>query len=420
MTYSFEAEQAVIGAILLDPKLIERCIHVISHKDFYVQMHKSIFEEMLLKFRNDQKIDYVTILASFGNDKNVKNYMLDMVQMVPALGNFQEYVKIVAEKSKLRELLNVSSMIRKEVEKSTDSSVIKEYIKNQIIPNVDPNGHKYFIECFYDTLEYMSKPIQKQRVLTGIQEIDDYTNGLTKGNLIILAARPGMGKTSFALRIARNVSETKKVIFFSLEMTVRELSVKLVAMETGIPLKSLNKGEISDEIWKKIITSFKNIKNVGANLIIDDTPASTIERIKSKIIEIGDADLIIIDYLHLIRMENSTGNDFFDLTIISRELKNLAKEFDVPVICLSQLSRACEQRADHRPTLSDLRGSGSIEQDADIVFMLYRSDYYITREEFMNGKEYTNSCECIIAKNRHGSTGTVIMHWDPNNTNFKA
>ena len=266
----------------------------------------------------------------------------------------------------------------------------------------------------------MSKPIQKQRVLTGIQEIDDYTNGLTKGNLIILAARPGMGKTSFALRIARNVSETKKVIFFSLEMTVRELSVKLVAMETGIPLKSLNKGEISDEIWKKIITSFKNIKNVGANLIIDDTPASTIERIKSKIIEIGDADLIIIDYLHLIRMENSTGNDFFDLTIISRELKNLAKEFDVPVICLSQLSRACEQRADHRPTLSDLRGSGSIEQDADIVFMLYRSDYYITREEFMNGKEYTNSCECIIAKNRHGSTGTVIMHWDPNNTNFKA
>lgn len=420
MTYSFEAEQAVIGAILLDPKLIERCIHVISPKDFYVQMHKSIFEEMLLKFRNDQKIDYVTILASFGNDKNVKNYMLDMVQMVPALGNFQEYVKIVAEKSKLRELLNVSSMIRKEVEKSTDSSVIKEYIKNQIIPNVDPNGHKYFIECFYDTLEYMSKPIQKQRVLTGIQEIDDYTNGLTKGNLIILAARPGMGKTSFALRIARNVSETKKVIFFSLEMTVRELSVKLVAMETGIPLKSLNKGEISDEIWKKIITSFKNIKNVGANLIIDDTPASTIERIKSKIIEIGDADLIIIDYLHLIRMEKSTGNDFFDLTIISRELKNLAKEFDVPVICLSQLSRACEQRADHRPTLSDLRGSGSIEQDADIVFMLYRSDYYITREEFMNGKEYTNSCECIIAKNRHGSTGTVIMHWDPNNTNFKA
>ena len=404
MTYSFEAEQAVIGAILLDPKLIERCINVISPKDFYVQMHKSIFEEMLLKFRNDQKIDYVTILASFGNDKNVKNYMLDMVQMVPVLGNFQEYVKIVAEKSKLRELLNVSSMIRKEVEKSTDSSVIKEYIKNQIIPNVDPNGHKYFIECFYDTLEYMSKPIQKQRVLTGIQEIDDYTNGLTKGNLIILAARPGMGKTSFALRIARNVSETKKVIFFSLEMTVRELSVKLVAMETGIPLKSLNKGEISDEIWKKIITSFKNIKNVGANLIIDDTPASTIERIKSKIIEIGDADLIIIDYLHLIRMENSTGNDFFDLTIISRELKNLAKEFDVPVICLSQLSRACEQRADHRPTLSDLRGSGSIEQDADIVFMLYRSDYYITREEFMNGKEYTNSCECIIAKNRHGST----------------
>lgn len=420
MTYSFEAEQAVIGAILLDPKLIERCINVISPKDFYVQMHKSIFEEMLLKFRNDQKIDYVTILASFGNDKNVKNYMLDMVQMVPALGNFQEYVKIVAEKSKLRELLNVSSMIRKEVEKSTDSSVIKEYIKNQIIPNVDPNGHKYFIECFYDTLEYMSKPIQKQKVLTGIQEIDDYTNGLTKGNLIILAARPGMGKTSFALRIARNVSETKKVIFFSLEMTVRELSVKLVAMETGIPLKSLNKGEISDDIWKKIITSFKNIKNVGANLIIDDTPASTIERIKSKIIEIGDADLIIIDYLHLIRMENSTGNDFFDLTIISRELKNLAKEFDVPVICLSQLSRACEQRADHRPTLSDLRGSGSIEQDADIVFMLYRSDYYITREEFMNGKEYTNSCECIIAKNRHGSTGTVIMHWDPNNTNFKA
>ena len=420
MTYSFEAEQAVIGAILLDPKLIERCINVISPKDFYVQMHKSIFEEMLLKFSNDQKIDYVTILASFGNDKNVKNYMLDMVQMVPVLGNFQEYVKIVAEKSKLRELLNVSSMIRKEVEKSTDSSVIKEYIKNQIIPNVDPNGHKYFIECFYDTLEYMSKPIQKQRVLTGIQEIDDYTNGLTKGNLIILAARPGMGKTSFALRIARNVSETKKVIFFSLEMTVRELSVKLVAMETGIPLKSLNKGEISDEIWKKIITSFKNIKNVGANLIIDDTPASTIERIKSKIIEIGDADLIIIDYLHLIRMENSTGNDFFDLTIISRELKNLAKEFDVPVICLSQLSRACEQRADHRPTLSDLRGSGSIEQDADIVFMLYRSDYYITREEFMNGKEYTNSCECIIAKNRHGSTGTVIMHWDPNNTNFKA
>lgn len=420
MTYSFEAEQAVIGAILLDPKLIERCINVISPKDFYVQMHKSIFEEMLLKFRNDQKIDYVTILASFGNDKNVKNYMLDMVQMVPVLGNFQEYVKIVAEKSKLRGLLNVSSMIRKEVEKSTDSSVIKEYIKNQIIPNVDPNGHKYFIECFYDTLEYMSKPIQKQRVLTGIQEIDDYTNGLTKGNLIILAARPGMGKTSFALRIARNVSETKKVIFFSLEMTVRELSVKLVAMETGIPLKSLNKGEISDEIWKKIITSFKNIKNVGANLIIDDTPASTIERIKSKIVEIGDADLIIIDYLHLIRMENSTGNDFFDLTIISRELKNLAKEFDVPVICLSQLSRACEQRADHRPTLSDLRGSGSIEQDADIVFMLYRSDYYITREEFMNGKEYTNSCECIIAKNRHGSTGTVIMHWDPNNTNFKA
>lgn len=418
MTHSVEAEQAILGAILIDPKVLCRVAKFLDVEDFYVNINKKIFATMLEMHNNNDKIDFVTVLNAMGGDQELRCYMLDMAQFVPALGNIDEYIKIVLEKSELRRLFDMSTKIKEKVEKNSDPTEIRNYISSRLKPEQHKNDYKYFIECFYDTLNYIAKPIQKQKVLTGIQEIDNYTNGFSKGNLIILAARPGMGKTSFALRIARNVSEFKKVIFFSLEMTMHELSVKLVSMETGIPLKSLNKGEISDDIWKKVILSFQNIKNIGANLIIDDTPASSLEQIKSKILEVGSVDLIIIDYLHLIRIEKSTGNDFFDLTMISKELKNMAKEFDVPIVCLSQLSRACEQRADHRPTLSDLRGSGSIEQDADLVLMLYRSDYYITREELMNGKEYTNSCECIIAKNRHGSTGTAILHWDPESTNF--
>ena len=432
---SQEAESAVLGSIILDSKKFWfRAYEILTPEHFINIENRCIFNACLRLCAQGIYIDFVTILNEvqktmstqefrniFKTKDNLKNILIDYAAMVPSLPNFENYVSIMLEKFELSKLAYLGEKIYCAVESNENSKDICQFIDEEISEKIKEkkNEPKMFLECLYDTLSYISNPADDNRVFTGLKDIDDIIHGFSKGNLIVLAARPGMGKTSLALRIARNVAETKGVIFFSLEMTCHELSTKLVSMESGIPLKILNDGDVPDHIWKEAFLSFKNINTVGANLMIDDSSTMTISRIRNKVKGNENIKLIIIDYLHLLNNERPTGNVLNDLSILSGNLKSLAKELDVPIICLSQLSRNCEQRADHRPNLSDLRGSGSIEQDADIVIMLYREDYYMTREEFIKGKEYTNSCECIIAKNRHGATGSAIITWNPKSTNFK-
>lgn len=432
---SQEAESAVLGSIILDAKCFwPKAYELLTPEHFINIENRYIFCACLRLCAQSKYIDFVTLLNEvqktmsvqefkriFKDKDNLREILLDYATTVPSLPNFQNYTAIMLEKFELSKLASLSSKINNAVLDEKNPKDICNFINEEISEKIKEkkNEPKLFLECLYDTLSYISKPADDNRVFTGLRDIDDIINGFSKGNLIVLAARPGMGKTSLALRIARNVAETKRVMFFSLEMTCHELSIKLVSMESGIPLKILNEGDVPDYVWKTAFLSFKDINSVGANLMIDDSSSITISKIRNKVKANKNIDLIIIDYLHLLTSESPTGNVLNDLSILSGKLKSLAKELDVPIICLSQLSRNCEQRADHRPNLSDLRGSGSIEQDADIVIMLYREDYYMTREEFIKGKEYTNSCECIIAKNRHGATGSAIITWNPKSTNFK-
>lgn len=432
---SQEAESAVLGSIILDSKNFwSKAYEKLTPEHFINIENRCIFNACLRLCGRGVYIDFVTVLNEvqktmstqefrdiFKNKDNLRSILIDYAEMVPSLPNFQNYVSIMLEKFELSKLAALGNKINNAVESNENPKDICYFINEEISEKIKEkkNEPKLFLECLYDTLSYISKPADDNKVFTGLRDVDDIVHGFSKGNLIVLAARPGMGKTSLALRIARNVAENKRVMFFSLEMTCHELSTKLVSMESGIPLKILNDGDVPDDVWKKAFLSFKNINSVGANLMIDDSSSMTISKIRNKIKANENIDLIVIDYLHLLSHESPTGNVLNDLSILSGNLKSLAKELDIPIICLSQLSRNCEQRADHRPNLSDLRGSGSIEQDADIVIMLYREDYYITREEFIKGKQYTNSCECIIAKNRHGATGSAIITWNPKSTNFK-
>lgn len=432
---SNDAESAVLGSIILDSKTFwPKAYEILTPEHFINLNNRFVFNACLNLYSRGVYIDFVTLSneipktmskqefkENFNSKKEMKNLLLNYSEIVPSLSNFGNYISIMLEKFELSKLAALGDKINNAVESNENPKDICHFINEEICEKIKEkkNEPKLFLECLYDTLSYISKPADKNRVFSGLKDIDDIVQGFSKGNLIVLAARPGMGKTSLALRIARNVAETKKVMFFSLEMTCHELSTKLVSMESGIPLKILNEGNVPDDIWKKAFLSFKNINSVGANLMIDDSSSMTVSKIRNKIKANENIDLIIIDYLHLLTIESPTGNVLNDLSTLSGNLKSLAKELDIPIICLSQLSRNCEQRANHRPNLSDLRGSGSIEQDADIVIMLYREDYYITREEFIKGKQYTNSCECIIAKNRHGATGSAIITWNPKSTNFK-
>ncbi len=428
LPYSAEAEQAVLGAVIIDNAMFDNVMDYVKTPDyFYLSLHKLIFSAMQEMMNFGQAIDFVTLLNKLKQNSGFdeaagKTYLVNLIDTCPSPSRAASYAKIVADKYKLRMLITASrEIIDDAAAAEEDTSVLLDSAEQRIF-DIRSDGDKGGLEKLssvllqtFDRLDSLNREADEsvRPVSTGIGDLDRVITGLNRSDLIILAARPGMGKTSFALNIARNVAckSKKSVAFFSLEMSKEQLASRLLSSEALVGGTKLRTGKLTDEEWQRLIPASDILKN--ANLYIDDTPGITITEMKSRLRRLRQIDLVVVDYLQLMSSTRRIDSRVNEISEITRSLKIMAKELNVPVITLSQLSRASEQRPDHRPQLSDLRDSGSIEQDADIVLFLYREGYYDK-----NGDDNAaapavdmNSGECIVAKNRHGEMNTVKLHW---------
>ena len=425
LPFSLEAEQSVLGAILLDSSCVDKVAEILPRPEyFHLGNHKLIYETLLDMFTQGRTIDFVTLLEelkknSVFNYSNGKTYLMELAQIVPSISNVENYARIVRDNYDVRTLIITARDIIEDATQGTyDASVLIDSAEQKIFDirrGKSMQGlqrvNESIIETF-DRLDALNSDSQNlyRGIPTGIKDLDDTITGLNRSDLILLAARPGMGKTSFALNIARHVAvkESKKVAFFSLEMTREQLTSRLLSTEAMVHGVKLRTGKLEEDEWIRLIEAGDILSKT--QLYFDDTPGITVPEMKAKLRRLKDVDLVVIDYLQLMSSAKRIDNRVQEISEITRNLKIMAKEINVPVITLSQLSRASEQRAEHRPMLSDLRDSGSIEQDADIVLFLYRGDYY-KNDEAIEEDYDKNSGECIVAKNRHGETRTVPLHW---------
>ncbi|MCI8961901.1 MAG: replicative DNA helicase [Clostridia bacterium] len=425
-----EAEQAVLGSMLTDKDAVISAIEVLKKEDFYREDNKAIFEAMISLYNRPEPIDIITVkdeLLSIGKFDVVGGleYLADLPEKVPTTANVEKYIKIVEEKSILRNLIKTSNELitlgydeTQEVNSVMDQAEKKVF---DLMQNRNQTGYSQIKDVLVDSFAQLERLYNQKEGITGVPsgfaDLDLRTAGFHNSELIILAARPAMGKTAFALNIATNAATKSDVpvLLFSLEMSKEQLVNRILCSEAMVDSNKLKTGKIEENDWIKIVEALGPLSE--AEMYIDDTAGISITEIRAKARKLKlekNIGLIIIDYLQLIQGSGNrrNGSREQEISEISRSLKILAKELDVPVIALSQLSRAAEQRSEHRPMLSDLRESGSIEQDADIVMFLYRDDYY--NEE----SENKNIAEVIIAKNRSGSVGTAEMLWMSSYTKF--
>ena len=425
-----EAEQAVIGSMLIDRDAVILAIETLKEEDFYREDNKAIYSAMLNLYNRAEPIDIITVkeeLISIGKFEAVGGleYLAELPEKVPTTANVDKYIKIVEEKSILRSLIKASNEIitlgydqTQEVETIMDEAEKKVF---NVMQNRNQKGYTHIkdilIDAFAELEQLYNNKQQVTGVPTGFIELDYKTSGLHDSELIILAARPAMGKSAFALNIATNAAlrANTPVAIFSLEMSKEQMTNRILCSEAMIDSNKLRTGKIEEDDWVKLVETLGPLSE--AEIYIDDTPGISITEIRAKCRKLKlekNIGMVIIDYLQLVQGTGNkrVGSREQEISEISRSLKILAKEINVPVIALSQLSRAAEQRPDHRPLLSDLRESGSIEQDADIVTFLYRDDYYNP------DSENKNIAEVIIAKNRSGSTGTVELLWLGSYTKF--
>ena len=418
---SIEAEQSVIGSMIIDKNSIAKVMESLEEEDFYRDGHKAIYKAILEMFRNDMAVDLVTLLEYLKSTNMLERaggvtYITELSASVPTTANLSAYIKIVSDKSTLRKLIKASTTIIEESYNKQDKVESVVDIAEKKIFNIAENRTSKDFEPLSDVLERGFLQIEKlfnnkgeiTGVGSGFTDLDSMTSGFQSGDMILIAARPSMGKTTFALNIAEHAAlrEHKSVVIFSLEMSKEQLAYKLLCSEANVDMLKLRTGALEDSDWENIARATGPLSK--AKVYIDDTAGVTVMEMRSKCrrlkLEYG-IDLIVIDYLQLMSGGSGTDNRQQEVSEISRSIKALAKEMEYPVIALSQLSRAPEQRADHRPMLSDLRESGSIEQDADLVMFLYRDEYYNKETEDKN------IGECIIAKQRNGPVGTVKMAW---------
>ncbi|MBQ9742919.1 MAG: replicative DNA helicase [Ruminococcus sp.] len=427
LPYSPEAEQAVLGAVILEPDCIGRVAEIITKPDyFHISLHRLIYSTILTMFTHGRSIDFVTLYEELKHEKDFdptegKAYMLGLCDNCPSISNVEIYAKLVRDKYDVRQLIYAARRIIDEASAGEFESDMLVDSAEQMIFDIrrgkNIQGLQRVDEVIlqtFDRLDMLNKddPALKP-VSSGIGDLDRVITGLNRSDLILLAARPGMGKTSFALNIAKSVAgpQQRTVAFFSLEMSKEQLASRLLSTEALVEGTKLRTGKLSDEEWQRIIAGGDILSKM--NLYLDDTPGITVPAMKAKLRRLRNLDLVVIDYLQLMSTgRRGDGNRVQEISEITRNLKIMAKELNVPVICLSQLSRASEQRTDHRPQLSDLRDSGSIEQDADIVLFLYREDYY-SKEGAPDAAPTAdqNAAECLVAKNRHGETRSVKLHW---------
>jgi len=427
--HDIEAEQAVIGSMLTDKDAVISAIEVLREDDFYREDNKAIYAAILNLYNRSEPIDIITLkaeLVSNGKFDSIGGleYLAGLPEKVPTTSNVDKYIKIVEEKSVLRRLIKTANDIielgydpMQEVEDIMDGAEKKIF---DIMQKRNQKGYSSIKDVLVDTFTQLEQLYnQKQHVTgvpTGFADLDYKTAGLHESDLVLIAARPAMGKSAFALNIASYAATRANVpvALFSLEMSKEQMVNRILCSEAMVDSNKVRTGKIEDDDWAKLAGALGTLSE--APIYIDDTPGISVMEIRAKCRKMKlekNIGLVVIDYLQLVQASNNKrGSREQEISEISRSLKILAKEINVPVIALSQLSRAPEQRPDHRPMLSDLRESGAIEQDADIVMFLYRDDYY------NEDSEKKNIAEVIIAKHRGGSTGTVELLWLGNYTKF--
>ena len=429
MPNSLEAEQSVIGSMIMDREAIIAASEILLKEDFYHQQYGVLFEAMVELFNEGQPADLVTLQNRL-KEKDVPpevsslEYVRDLVAAVPTSANVKYYAQIVKEKAVLRKLIKVTENIENECYLGKESlEVILEDTEKKVFELLQNRGGGDYVpikQVVINTLEKIELASKTKGPVTGIAtgfvDLDYKMAGLQPSDLILVAARPSMGKTAFVLNIAQYVAfhSNLTAAIFSLEMSKEQLVNRMFSLESRVDAQVLRSGNLADSDWEKLIEAAGVIG--ASNLIIDDTPGISISELRSKCRKYKlehDLKLVIIDYLQLMSGSGrSTDSRQQEISDISRSLKALARELNVPVIALSQLSRAVEQRPDHRPMLSDLRESGAIEQDADVVMFIYRDDYY------NKDSENKNIAEIILAKQRNGPIGTVNLVWLPQYTKF--
>ena len=417
---SLEAEQAVLGSILIDSRCVADIVGIVSPEDFYLKQNREIFETIYTMFNFSQTIDPVTVLNKMKElgvyQDNSRDYILQLMEITPTAANAARYANIVREKAMLRGLAqastDISEMVHDEVGTASEMLetaekkiyALRKGERNDSLEHIGTVLHKVF-----DRLTELSQSDSLIPGLsTGLRDLDTKINGLNKSDLLLVAARPAMGKSAFALNIAVNVAKkyNKTVAVFNLEMSREQLAMRLLASESFIDMQKLATGKLNEDEWGKLCMASAALSQT--DIRIDDNPSVTVADINAKCRRLDNLGLVVIDYLQLMQGSGYGKNSENRVTVvgeISRSLKIMAKELNIPVICLSQLSRAVESRTDKRPILSDLRESGAIEQDADSVMFLYRDEYY------HENTEDKGLAECIVAKNRHGETGTVKLQW---------
>ncbi len=430
MPQSTEAEEAVLGAVLVNPQALGRIVEYIKPESFYKPAHRVIYEAVLELFKKNEPIDIVTVSEHLRNKEELENaggraYINDLALNVVTTANIEFYAKIIQEKEIKRALINAGSEIvsmsyeNEETDKVLDDAqrlifnIASQKDTQDLVPIQD------LVVSSYEQIElrYNNKD-DLVGVDTGFYDLNTLTSGLQKSDLIILAARPSMGKTAFALNIAQNVAlKTKKgVAIFSLEMPKQQLVKRMLCSEAEVDTQRITSGHMQPKDWEKLVEAMTRLSD--ARIYIDDSSGITATDIKAKcrrlMLEEKDLGLVVIDYLQLMEGGGNPNDRNQQISVISRSLKGLARELNVPIIALSQLSRGVEARNDKRPMLSDLRDSGAIEQDADIVMFIYRDEYYNRDEVENKGK-----AEIIIAKHRNGPVGTINLLFQSNITKFK-
>ena len=427
--HDLEAEQAILGSMLTDKDAVISAIEVLREEDFYREDNKAIYEAIFNLYNRAEPVDIITVkseLESMGKFEQVGGleYLAELPEKVPTTANAMKYIKIVEEKSTLRRLIRTANeIIDLGYDQTEDVEDIMEGAEKKIFNIMQEKNQKGYsplkdvlVESFTQLEELYNKKQHITGIPTGFAELDYKTAGLHGSELILIAARPAMGKTAFALNIATNaaVRANVPVAVFSLEMSKEQLVNRILCSEAMVDSNKVRTGKLEEDDWAKLAGAIGPLSE--AEIYIDDTPGINVTEIRAKCRKLKlekNIGMVVIDYLQLVQGSNKrNGSREQEISEISRSLKILAKELNVPVIALSQLSRAAEQRPDHRPMLSDLRESGAIEQDADIVTFLYRDDYY------NKDSEKKDIAEVIIAKHRGGSTGTVELLWLGSYTKF--
>lgn len=423
-----EAERSVLGAVMLNKDVLSEVLEEVTADDFYNESHREIFRAIWELYKDNTAVDMLTVCEELKKRKALdmvggRAYIATLTADVPSTANAVEYAKIVAEKAILRQMIKTSEDItEKGYEAKMAAGEILDYAEGSIFSIAQKrqkNDYTKIQDVLLTNIKIIDEASQnKDKIVgipTGFKDIDEKTSGLQRSDLIIVAARPAMGKTAFALNIAQQsaVKAGSSVIIFSLEMSKEQLGQRLLAMQARVEMQKLKQGDLDRKDWDRITMALDELN--GTKIVIDDTPGISIMEMRNKCRRLKaeqGLDLVVIDYLQLMSLQGKTDSRQQEISTISRNLKLLAREIDCPVIVLSQLSRAPEQRQDHRPVLSDLRESGSIEQDADIVIFLYRDDYY------NENTDKPGVCEVNIAKHRSGPTDKVELTWVSRYTKF--